>query len=193
MTLSKKMFIFNQRLKQLIELGDIKGRSAFEFLEKYEGKNPYIKKLKKDYLTNKGLKLTTTQSNYIIDNHDKEPMLINKVVGISDYLGEELQRKEHLTFQPNRILIEFMLAETEKSFHVYGKLKQNQKFSGMYFIPKTQVMDDPYFEEVDIEVDFDKYQKLDQFELPDGTIGRTPYEHQKDGIKFLLGRNGYIS
>jgi SWI/SNF-related matrix-associated actin-dependent regulator 1 of chromatin subfamily A len=127
-----------------------------------------------------------------MENHDKEPMLINKVVGISEYLGDELQKKEGLSFRPERILIEFMLAETEKSFHVYGKLKQNQKYSGMYFIPKTQVMDDPYFDAVDIEVDFQKYADLDQFELPDGTIGRTPYEHQKEGIKFLLGRNGCI-
>ena len=176
----------------MIELGDIKGRSAGEFLEKYEGKNPYIKKLKKDYTMNKGVQFTTTQTKYIIDNHDKEPILINKVVGISEYLGEELQKKEGLSFTPAKILIEFMLAETEKSFHIYGKLKQNQKFSNMYFIPKTQVMDDPYFTNVDIDVDFKKYQDLDQFELPDGTIGRTPYEHQKEGVKFLLGRNGCI-
>jgi SWI/SNF-related matrix-associated actin-dependent regulator 1 of chromatin subfamily A len=62
----------------------------------------------------------------------------------------------------------------------------------MYFIPKTQVLDDPYYEEIDVEVDFEKYTKLDQMVLKDGTVGRTPYEHQKQGIKFLLSRDGCL-
>ena len=62
----------------------------------------------------------------------------------------------------------------------------------MYWLPKTQVLDDPYFEEINIEVDFDKYQKMDTFPLKGGTIGRTLYEHQKEGVKFLLSRDGCI-
>jgi len=126
-----------------------------------------------------------------MDNFDKEPLYMNKLVRISDYLGDELQKQDGREFTPKKVLIEYMLAETEKTFHVYGKLSTKQK-SKMYFLPKTQVLDDPYFEEVDVEVDFDKYTALDKFELSDGTIGRTPYEHQKEGIKFLLSRKGCI-
>ena len=160
---------------------------TLSFLEGYEGKNPYLKKLKLEYLKNKKLRLTDTQSQYIIENHDKEPQLVNRVIGISSFLGEELKTKHSLTFTPERILIEYILAETEKAFHVYGKLKRNQTQSLMYWLPKTQVLDDPYFEKIDVEVDFEKYKKLDTFVLKDGTVGRTPYEHQKEGIKFLLG------
>jgi SWI/SNF-related matrix-associated actin-dependent regulator 1 of chromatin subfamily A len=174
-----------------MRIEDIKGRSALEKLKKYNGTNPYIKKLKLDF-ENKRINLTATQSKYIEDHYQMDPILINRVIGITDYLGSELQKNESLSFKPERILVEYMLGETEKSYHVYGKLKKNQKKSGMYFIPKSQVNDDPYFEHVDIEVDFEKYKKLDTFVLKDGTIGRTPYEHQKEGIKFLLGRDGCI-
>ena len=176
-----------------MKLDDIKGRSASKKLETYEGTNPYIKKLKIDYLAKKGgFTLTAIQSKYVEDHYQMSPILINRVVEITEYLGLELQKKEQLSFVPAKILVEYMLGETEKSFHVYGKLKQNQKKSGMYFIPKSQVVDDPYFKPVDIEVDFEKYKKLDTFVLKDGTVGRTPYQHQKDGIKFLLGRDGCI-
>lgn len=176
----------------LINLDNIKGRSAIEMLRKYEGKNPYIKRLK-FYLERDGkVSLTATQTKYILDNHDREPMFVNKVVEISEWLGQELQKREKLSFVPKRIQILYILADTDKSYHVYGKMKRNQEKPGMYFIPKTQVLDDPYFEEIDIDVDFEKYTKLDTFMLKDGTIGRTPYEHQKTGIKFLLTRNGCI-
>lgn len=176
----------------MINLNDIKGYSAITILKEYDGKNPYIKILKKKLIKIGKINLTDTQSNYIIDNHKKDPILINKIVSISEYLGEELKKQEKLTFVPEKILIEYMLADSDKTFHVYGKLKRNQEKSEMYFLPKTQVLDDPYFEEINIEVDFDKYQKLDTFKLKNGVVGRTPYQHQKDGIKFLLSKRGCV-
>jgi len=169
----------------VIDLNDLKSHSAITLLKEYEGKNPYLRKIKREYLKNNKIRLTENQSRYIVDFHDKEPQLINKVVNISEFLGGELKKQNDLTFTPERVLIEFMLADTEKTFHIYGKLKRNQKKSKMYWLPKTQVMDDPYFEEIDIDVDFDKYVTMDK-------KGRTPYDHQKEGIKFLLTRNGCI-
>ena len=176
-----------------MNIEDLKGISALRLLSEYKGKNPYIKKLKFDNEnTRGGITLTTTQSNYVVQNHQTEPLLINRVIAISDYLGDELQKSQNLSFKPERILIEYMLAETDKAFHIYGKLKKNQTKSAMYFIPKSQVMDDPYFESIDIEVDFAKYTELDTMRLKDGTVGRTPYKHQIEGVKFLLGRDGCI-
>lgn len=176
----------------MINLEDIGGYSAISRLRDYEGKNPYIKKMKKKLLNDGKIALTEAQSKYILDNYDQEPMLINKVVNISEFLGESLQQQEKLSFKPERILIEFMLADSEKTYHVYGKLTRKQEKSGMYFLPKTQVMDDPYFIESDVDVDFEKYEKLDQFVDSEGKVGRTILEHQKSGIKFLLSRNGAI-
>jgi len=170
----------------LINLDDIRGHSAISLLEGYEGINPYLKKLKIAYLKNKKLALTENQSKYILDNHDREPQYINRVIGITSYLGDELQKQNELSFTPEKILIEFILADTEKTFHVYGKLKQNQKESKMYWLPKTQVTDDPYFEEIKVDVDFTKYNDIL------GETGKKLYQHQEDGIKFLLSRNGCI-
>lgn len=170
----------------MINLDDIKGHSALTFLEKYEGINPYILKLKHELLKNKKISLTENQAKYIVENHNRQPLLINRVVNITKYLGEELQKQEELTFIPERILIEFILAETEKTYHVYGKLKKNQAESKMYFLPKTQVTDDPYFEPINIEVDFEKYNNVLAKQK------KKLYQHQEEGVKFLLSRNGCI-
>jgi len=116
--------------------------------------------MRNDYLKNKKIQLTETQVKYIIDNHQREPMLINRVVNISKFLGEELQRQEELSFIPERVLIEYILAENEKSYHIYGKLKKNHIDSKMYWLPKTQVLDDPYFEELNVDVNFEKYNDI---------------------------------
>lgn len=170
----------------LINLDDIRGHSAISYLEKYEGKNPYLRKLKIEYIKNKKINLTEAQSKYILDNYNKEPLLINRVIAITNYLGEELKTKYNINFVPEKILIEYLLADTEKTYHVYGKLKRNQKESGMYFLPKTQVIDDPYFEPININVDFEPYNTILAKE------NKFLFEHQKEGIKFLLSRNSCI-
>ena len=170
----------------MINLDDIKGRSAMSLLEDYSGINPYLKKLRNEYLKNKKILLTEAQTKYIIENHDKEPILINKVIRISSYLGEELQKQDNLSFVPEKLLVEYILADSEKTYHVYGKLKQNQQQSKMYWLPKTQVFDDPYYEEINIEVDFTKYNDVLAKD------GKKLYKHQEEGIKFLLSRNGCI-
>lgn len=172
----------------MINLEDIKGHSAISLLEGYTGINPYLRRLRNEYLKNKKTPLTENQTRYIIDNHDRVPQHINRVIGITPYIGEELQRQEKLSFTPQRILIEFILAETDKTYHVYGKLNRNQPESKMYWLPKTQVTDDPYFEDIKVDVDFEKYDKILAAQEPPKKL----YQHQKDGIKFLLSRNGCI-
>lgn len=176
--------IINQLI--LINLNDIQGHSAISLLENYKGINPHLRKLRNDYLKNNKIQLTDTQTKYIIDNHQREPMLINRIVRITPFLGEELKKQNDLKIVPEKILIEYMLAENEKSFHVYGKLKRNQIDSKMYWLPKTQVLDDPYFEEVQVDVDFTKYNTILK------KSNKTLYAHQEAGVKFLLTRNGCI-
>jgi hypothetical protein len=169
----------------LINLNEIKGRSAISLIEVYEGINPYLRKLKQDYLKNKKLALTDNQTAYILNNHDKDPIFINRVIRISNYLGEELKKQNELIFIPEKILVEFVLAETDKTYHVYGKLSTKQQ-SKMYFLPKTQIYDDPYFEPITVDVDFTPYNDILAKQ------GKKLYQHQEDGIKFLLSRNGSI-
>lgn len=170
----------------MITLNDLKSQSAVALLEGYEGINPYLIKLKNAYLKNKKIPLTENQSKYIIDNHNRQPIFVNRVVGITEYLGLELQKADNVAFTPQKVLIEFILGETEKAFHVYGKLKQNQTVSKMYWLAKTQVLDDPYFEPINIDVDFTPYNNVLAKD------GKKLYQHQEEGIKFLLARNGCI-
>ena len=169
----------------MIKIENIKAFTALNKLREYNGKNPYLKKLKSE-LTNKGkLSLTSTQEEYIISNFDFEPYKVDRVIGISEYLGEEFKKKYDLPFVPNKMYIGFILGENEKSFHVFGKLKKNQKQNEIYWVPKTQIMEDPYYTPVDIDIDFEKYEEKDK-------LGRKLYEHQKDGIKFLVSRKKTI-
>jgi SWI/SNF-related matrix-associated actin-dependent regulator 1 of chromatin subfamily A len=169
----------------MIKIENIKAFTALNKLREYNGKNPYLKKLKSE-LTNKGkLSLTSTQEEYIISNFDFEPYKVDRVIGISEYLGEEFKKKYDLPFVPNKMYIGFILGENEKSFHVFGKLKKNQKQNEIYWVPKTQIMEDPYYTPVDIDIDFEKYEEKDK-------LGRKLYEHQKDGIKFLVSRKKCI-
>jgi hypothetical protein len=84
----------------LINLNDLKGHSALSLLETYSGINPYLLRLKHEYLKNGKIILTDTQSKYIIENHEREPLLVNRVIGITKYLGEELQKIESTKPKP---------------------------------------------------------------------------------------------
>jgi SWI/SNF-related matrix-associated actin-dependent regulator 1 of chromatin subfamily A len=169
----------------LINLNDIKTRSAIGLLEKYSGINPYLKKLRNDYLKNNKVALTEVQTKYIIENHDKQPIPINKIIKISTYLGDELKKQDNLSFVPEKMLVEYVLAETDKTFHIYGKLNQKQE-SKMYWIPKTQILDDLFFDEIKVDVDFTKYNDVLAKQ------NKKLFKHQEEGIKFLLSRDECI-
>jgi hypothetical protein len=68
-----------------------KGRSALEHLKIYNGINPYIRKLKESFIKNGKIILTDNQINYIVSNYNRDPMLINRVIRISSYIGQELK------------------------------------------------------------------------------------------------------
>jgi len=164
----------------MINLDEIKSREILNRLKSYEGNNPYIKHLKNQ--ANKGeLKLTSTQTEYIKNNYDKEPIELNNVIGITPFLSEELQKKYELKTPINKVLVEFYLGETELAYHVIGKFYKNQEESKTFWLPKTQLSDDIFYKKSEVNVEFQKYIDMDKAK-------RTPYEYQKEGVKFLLER-----
>lgn len=171
----------------MIDIKDLKSRASLLLLEKYKGRNPYLITLRNKFLKNGKISLTQTQDRYINEFHNVEPQLINRLVTINNFLGEQMKESLQLSFTPQKVLIEYMLAETEKSYHVSGKLTTKQAQPQLYWLPKTMVMDDPYFEEIEFDIDFEKYNKILR-EKRDFII----LPHQERGIKFLLGRKGAI-
>ena len=163
----------------MLDIKDIKGLKSEELLKTYEGKNPYIKYMKKKYENEKSYFLTTNQSKYVRKYFNFAPKQINKIIEITDYYGEQLKEEHNLKIPINKIMIETLLAESDKALHVICKFYKNQKEVKLIWVPKTQLIDDIHFEEIEINVDYKKYQKLDKRNW-------IAFNHQKTGIEFLL-------
>jgi len=165
--------------RNMLDIKDIKGLKGEELLETYNGKNPYINYMKKKYINEKSYFLTSNQSKYVKNFFNFDPQTLNKVIEISGYFADQLKEEHNLKTPIKKILVETLLAETTKAIHVICKFYKNQENVKLIWIPKTQLLDDIHFEEIDIEVDYDKYQKLDK-------RGWKAFTHQEEGIEFLL-------
>lgn len=169
-----------------MDLTKLKSKTTLEKVRNYEGKNEHILKMKKK-LENEGFFLMTpSQISYVEENYDISPIELNKIVEITSYLGEQLKEKFGLKNVPEKVFIETILSEGEKSYHVKGKLYKNQKENILYHIPKTQLLTDLFFEPYeDLEVDFDSVNKINK-------KNRSLFPHQELAIKFLLKRDKSI-
>tara|TARA_Y100000592_G_scaffold30774_1_gene49094 strand:+ start:2548 stop:4341 length:1794 start_codon:yes stop_codon:yes gene_type:complete len=163
----------------MLDIKDIKGLGGEELLEEYGGNNPYIKYMKNKYLNEKSYFLTTNQSKYVKKFYNFEPKNINKVVEITNYFADQIFEEYKLKTPINKIMIETLLAESEKAIHVICKFYRNQKDVKLLWLPKTQLIDDIHYEDTQIDVDFDKYINLDK-------RGWRAFKHQEEGIEFLL-------
>ena len=144
-----------------------------------EVKNPYINYMKKKYETEKSYFLTTNQAKYVKKYFSFTPQTINKIIEITNYYGEQLKEEHNLKNTPKKILIETLLAESNKAIHIICKFYKNQEEVKLIWIPKTQLIDDIHFEDTEIEVEYEKYEKLDK-------RGWKAFNHQETGIEFLL-------
>ena len=163
----------------MLDINDIKGLKIEELLVTYNGKNPYINYIKKKYETEKSYFLTNSQTKYITNYFNYIPKNINKIVEITEYFSIQLKEEYKLTTPINKILIETILAERDKAIHVICKFYKNQKEVKLMWIPKTQLIEDIHYKEVEVEVDFEKYVNLDK-------RGWRAFKHQEEGIEFLL-------
>jgi SWI/SNF-related matrix-associated actin-dependent regulator 1 of chromatin subfamily A len=163
----------------MLDIKDINNLDVETLLSSYEGKNPYIRYMKKKLLTEKNYFLTNNQSNYIKSYFYFEPKVINKVIEVTNYYSEQLQEEHKLKIVPKKIFIDTLLAESDKAIHVLCKFHKKQDDLKLIWIPKTQLLDDIHFEDVNIEIDFEKYKDLDK-------RGWKAFGHQEEGIKFLL-------
>ena len=161
---------------------------AIDLLKKYDGENPYLLTLKNDVF-NRGVSLIDFNVEYILKNIDFKPKLINKIVKISDWYGEKLQKDWNIDFKPEKLRIKYLLGETETTFHVLMKYRQNMEYIYL-FLSKKGVMTNFLFEDYKQDIDFERYNTLSKTYRPDKP--RQIKEHQKEGIKFLLSRKKCI-
>ena len=150
---------------------------AISILENYQGANNFILGLKLKLEKNSKFYPTRSQSEYILNNHDKIPLVAKKWVVLDSYFANKIADERFLMTIPDRMWIEKLLSERDKAYHIWGKFNEGDPLSDMW-IPKAAIIKD---NKVEIkEVDYSKYSH------------RPPLDHQKIAIEELLKNKKYI-
>lgn len=149
---------------------------ATRILEQYEGFNNYILSLQKKMKVKKHFKMTRAQADYINEYHNVIPKIARKWVELDDYFGKKMMEDKLLTKKPTQIYVEKILVEKDKSFHIYGKLFENENLYD-FWLPKAAIVKN---NERSVEIDYSKYSN------------RPPLEHQKVAIEKLVGNDKFI-
>ena len=165
------MDIGTENSKPLIE------RKALEILDSYSGANNYILKLKTQKESNKKFYPTRAQADYIISYHNESPKVAKKWVDLDPYFAKKIADEKLLTIIPQQVWVEKLLVEKEKSYHIWGKLSENESIHE-FWLPKGALLKTHKIEEV--KIDYSKYSH------------RPPLEHQKEAIEKLVGSKRFI-
>ena len=150
---------------------------AMSLLETYEGGNNYIIELKRKSQINKRFYPTRSQSEYIINNHDKQPKVAKKWVILDAYFAHKLADDKLMTEIPEKVWVEKLLADKEKAFHIWGKITESQELHD-FWLPKAAIIKDNTVKNV--VINYDKYSH------------RPPLEHQKEAVQKLVENKKFI-
>ena len=165
------MEIKNQEVKPLLE------QKALEILESYSGANNYLMRLKRQQELNKKFFPTRAQSDYIINYFNVVPKVAKKWVNLDPYFAQKIADEKLYTKVPEQIWIEKLLVEKDKSYHIWGKIFENEELHE-FWLPKGAVIKTHNVEKV--EIDYSKYSH------------RPPLNHQKEAIEKLVGCKRFI-
>ena len=157
---------------------------AYKLLKEYNGDNSYIIDLKNDVYAYKTISLNDFQAEFILNNYDKEPIYVNKIVKIADWYGEKLKEKWGIEFVPKVLLVTWFMGETSGHFMFYTRYRQSQVKAILLTAPKAGILTNFLLEDYNkLDINFDKYEEKN---------GRKIFEHQKEAVKFLLSRKKAI-
>lgn len=157
--------------KQLIE------HKAMEILDSYSGANNHILYIKDKKNSNKKFYPTRSQAEYITTYFDVKPKVARKWVDLDTYFAKKFAEERYLLKTPEKIYIEKLLVEKEKSYHVWGKFFDEDKLSE-FWVPKSSLIKTHTIDKV--EIDYSKYDH------------RPPLLHQKEAIEKLVGSKRFI-
>jgi SWI/SNF-related matrix-associated actin-dependent regulator 1 of chromatin subfamily A len=150
---------------------------AQRILEEYDGFNNYIMSIKKKSEVQKHFKLTRAQADYINSYYETTPKIARKWVDLDSYFGTKMMEEKLLTKVPDKVYVEKILIEKDKSFHIWGKLFENQKLHD-FWLPKVALI--PTQKVKDVSIDYERYSH------------RPPLSHQKEAIEKLASHYKYI-
>ena len=150
---------------------------AMSLLEAYEGGNNYLIELKRKSQINRKFYPTRSQSEYIINNHNKQPKVAKKWVILDAYFAQKLADDKLMTEIPEKVWVEKLLAEKEKAFHIWGKITESEQLHD-FWLPKAAIIKDNTVK--DVIINYEKYSH------------RPPLEHQKEAIQKLVENKKFI-
>ena len=150
---------------------------ARDILANYEGFNNQLLEFKKKFLEVKNFKLTRPQAEYVIKYHEVIPRVAKKYINVASNFGEKLMEDKHLPKVPEKIWCEKLLCESDKAYHIWGRVNESEKNYAMW-LPKSSIIQEE--KKLNREVDYSPYSK------------RPPMEHQKVAIEKLLANDRYI-
>ena len=150
---------------------------ALSLLDSYSGANNHILYLKTKKETSKKFYPTRTQSDYIVNYYDTVPKVARKWVDLDTYFAKKFAEERYLMEIPDKIYIEKLLVEKEKSYHIWGKFFEKDPLTE-FWVPKSSLIKTHNVEKVTID-----YSKYDH---------RPPLAHQKEAIEKLAGSRRFI-
>jgi len=150
---------------------------AKNILLEYDGSNNQIIDWKNKLINNKTFKLTRTQCDYIIKYKDVIPKIAKKYINIIDSFADKLMEDRLLVKPPEKIWCEKLLCETDKAYHIWGRLFDTEQLYALW-LPKSAIVQEE--KKLNREIDYSKYSD------------RPPMQHQKVAIEKLLANNKFI-
>ena len=157
-------------------ISQIPERKALRILETYDGGNNYILNLKRKNQINKKFKITRAQCDYILNFHEVTPKVARRWVEMDSYFSKRMMEEKLLTKEPTQIYVEKLLVEKDKSYHIWGKIFDNEQLHD-FWLPKGAIVAN---KEKKVEIDYSKYSH------------RPPLSHQIEAIEKLVGNDKYI-
>ena len=157
-----------------INIPEIEARNV---LSSYDGSNNQLLEWKRKFTDVKNFKLTRPQAEYVLKYKDTTPKVARKYINIVSTFGEKLQEDKLLTTAPESIWCEKLLCESDKAFHIWGKILSHEQMSS-FWLPKAAVVQEE--KKLDRVIDYSKYDS------------RPPMDHQKIAVEKLLANNKFI-
>lgn len=152
-------------------------QQALTILEGYSGGNNYVLKMQSQMRVNPKFFPTRAQSEYITNFHNIEPKVAKKWVDLDPYFASKIADQKFYTQIPEKVWIEKLLVEKDKSYHMWGRFFETETIHD-FWLPKSSIIKTHTIEKV--EIDYEKYNH------------RPPLGHQKDAIEKLVGSTRFI-
>jgi SWI/SNF-related matrix-associated actin-dependent regulator 1 of chromatin subfamily A len=150
---------------------------AREILNDYMGSNNVLLEYKRKFVEVKNFKLTRPQSEYVLKYKDTDPKVARKYINIVSTFGEKIMEEMLLPLPPEKVWCEKLLCESDKAYHIWGKVIDSQQNHAMW-LPKSAIVQDE--KKLNRVIDYSPYDN------------RPPMEHQKIAIEKLLANNKFI-